>query len=503
MNKLALLVLAGCAVMPAQEGLPPAAAVLDRFVEVTGGKAAYEKRHNQVAKGTLSLPAQGISGAMTLSAAEPSKMLMRVEIGAIGTMQDGVSGEIAWELSPLQGPRIVEGAERADVLREARFNAPIHWREQYSKVETIGAERAGEEDCIKVLLTPNDGGHPETLYFSRKSGLLVKQTGTRATAMGDIPYENTSSDYRSVDGVLEPFKTTEKAAGQEVEVELSEMKYNADVPDATFDPPAEIQALLKKQKAGPEAPKAPAPAGPAPAAPAPGGPGAGKLTIYMGGNQIATETYSLKHEGGHYDLSGSGTAQMGPMKVDVEQYRVVTNDTYQPIEASVKAKMGQVAIAVKTTFSGGVAHNEIDTGQGPQKKDDPAGAGDVVISQNLPLFPFALLARRVSTSTHDPQKFTAYVLGQGEAPLSVEYKGAEKVAFARGSEELDHFAATVTPPQGQPVTAEVWTLPGEGRIVKMTVPQQGVEVYQEGYEPSARTGSSPEAPVQSGTSNPK
>ncbi|MGA2185041.1 MAG: hypothetical protein ABSH47_18640 [Bryobacteraceae bacterium] len=493
MNKLALLVFAGCAVVPAQEGLPPAAAVLDRFVEVTGGRAAYEKHHSQIAKGTLSLPAQGISGSMTLSAAEPSKMHTRVEIGAIGTMQQGVSGEIAWELNPLQGPRIVEGAERADVLREARFNAPLHWREQYTKQETIGAERVGEDDCIKVRLTPNDGGHPETMYFSRKSGLLVKQTGTRATAMGDIPYENNFSNYRSVDGVMEPYKTTEKAAGQEVEVELSEMAFNVDVPDAIFDPPAEIQALLKKQKAAPEAPATPVTAGP----------GAGKFTIYMGGNQIATETYSLTHADGHYDLSGSGTAQIGPMKIDVELYRVVTDDAYQPIEASAKAKMGQVAIAVKTTFSGGVAHNEIDTGQGPQKKDDPAGAGDVVISQNLPLFPFALLARRVSTSTRDPQQFTAYVLGQGEAPLTVEYKGKEKVAFANRSEELNHFAATVTPPQGQPVTVEVWTLPGEGRIVKMTVPQQGVEVYQEGYEPPARKGSSPDAPAQSGTSNPK
>jgi hypothetical protein len=490
MNKLIPLVFAVCAVLPGQESLPPAAAVLDRYIEVTGGKAAYEKHHSQVAKGTLSLPAQGITGDMSLSAAEPSKMLTKVDIGAIGIMLEGANGEVAWEVNPLQGPRVVEGAERADELREARFNAPIHWRAQYSKVETVGAERVGDEDCIKVLLTPNDGGSAETMYFSRKTGLLLKQTGTRVTAMGDIPYENTFSDYRAVDGVMEPFKTTEKAAGQDVDVELSEMKYNVDLPDSTFALPAEIQTLLKK-KAEPPA-----------AAPGDSG-GAGKFTIYMGGSLVATETYTLKHDDGHYDLSGSGAAQMGPMKIDIEQYRVVTSDSYQPIEASVKAKMGQVAIAVKTTFSGGVAHNQVDMGQGPQEKDQPAGAGDVVISQNLPLFPFTLLARRVSTSTHDPQKFTAYMLGQGEAPVSVEYRGKEQVAFAGRSEELNHFTATVTPPQGQPITADVWMLPGENRIVKMAVPQQGVEVYQEGYEPPSATGSSPGAPVQSGTSNPK
>jgi hypothetical protein len=246
MNKLAVILISVCAALAAQENLPPAAAVLDHFIEATGGKAAYEKHRTELAHGTLSLPAQGISGAMTLYGAEPSKTLMRVEIGAIGTMQTGVDDDIAWELSPLQGPRVVDGAEKADTVREARFNAPIHWREQYSKVETLGIERVGDEDCIKVLMTPNDGGHPETAYFSRKSGLLVKQTGTRATAMGDIPYDNTFADYRPVDGVLEPYKTTEKAAGQEVEVDLADMKYNADVPDSTFAPPPEIQALLKK-----------------------------------------------------------------------------------------------------------------------------------------------------------------------------------------------------------------------------------------------------------------
>ncbi len=495
MNKIALLIFAGCAILPAQDALPPAAAVLDRYVEATGGKAAYEKHHSQLAKGKLSLPAQGISGDMTLSAAAPSSILMRVEIGAIGTMLDGASGDIAWELSPLQGPRVVEGGELKDVLREARFNAPLYWREQYSKVETIGTERVGDDDCLKVLMTPNDGGHPETMFFSRKTGLLVKQTGTRATAMGDIPYENTFSDYRNVDGVQEPFKTTETAAGQEVEVTVSDMKFNADLPTSTFDPPAEIQALLKK-KAAPEPPKAPV-------APPAASPRAGKFIIYMGGNQIATETYSLTHSDGRYELTGSAQAQMGPMKIDVEQYRVVTNEAYQPIEASVKAKMGAVAIDVKTTFSGGIAHNEIDTGQGPQKKDDPAAADDVVISQNLPLFPFTMLARRVSTATHEPQKFTAYVLGQGEAPVSVEFKGKEKVAFGARGEDLDHFAAAVTPPNGQQITAEVWAIPGEGRIVKMTVPKQGVEVFQEGYEPPAVKGSSSEPPAQSGTSNPK
>lgn len=497
MNRFVLVVLAGCAVLPAQESLPPAAAVLDRFVEVTGGKAAYEKHHSQVAKGIFALPAQGITGDMTQTSAEPTKMRMRVDIGAIGALESGTDGAVVWELSPLQGPRIVEGEERADELREARFNAPLYWREQYSKEETIGTEKVGDDDCVKVQMSPKDSSHPETRYFSRKSGLLVKQTGTRATSMGDISYENTFADYRNVDGVLEPFKTTEKAAGQDIELTISEMKFNADVPDSAFTPPAEIQVLLKKQQPAMASASASARAE-APEATANGG----KFTIYMGGNPVATETYSLVHSDGKYELSGSAKADLGAMKIEIEQYRVLTDDSFHPSEANVKAKMGEVAMSVSTTFSGGVAHSEIDRGQGPEKKDDPADPGDVVISPNLPVFPFTLLAKRVSTSTREPQHFIAYVLGQGEAPLTVEYKGKEKVAFAERSEELNHFSATFAPPRGQSIAADVWTEP-DGRIIRMSVPDHGVDVYQEGYEPAGRNGTSPGAPEQSGTANPK
>ena len=495
MNRFVFVVLAGCAVLPAQESLPPAAAVLDRFVEVTGGKTAYEKHHTQVAKGTFGLPAQGITGDMTMTGAEPAKMRMRVDIGAIGTLESGTDGAVVWELSPLQGPRVVEGEERADELREARFNAPLYWREQYSKVETIGTEKVGDDECVKVEATPKDGGHPEMFYFSRKSGLLLKQTGVRATSMGDIPYENSFEDYRNVDGTLEPFKTTEKAAGQDIELTISEMKFNAAVPDSSFTPPAEIQALLKKQKPAVASASASAVA---PEATANGG----KFTIYMGGNPVATENYSLTHKDGHYELSGSAKADFGAMKIDIEQYRVLTDDSFHPSEASVKAKMGAVDMAVNTTFSGGTAHSEIDKGQGPEKKDDPADPADVVISPNLPVFPFTLLAKRVSTSTREPQHFKAYVLGQGEAPLTVEYRGKDTVAFANRSEELNHFSATFVPAQGQAIVADVWTEP-DGRIIKMAVPDHGVEVYQEGYEPAGRNGTSPGAPVQSGTANPK
>ncbi len=52
-----------CRVAAAQE--PAAAAILDRYVEVTGGKAAYLGLKSQTAKGKMEFAGQGITGALT------------------------------------------------------------------------------------------------------------------------------------------------------------------------------------------------------------------------------------------------------------------------------------------------------------------------------------------------------------------------------------------------------------------------------------------------------
>jgi len=59
-------------------------AVLDHFVEATGGAAAYGKMHNTVMKGTMTMAAMGVKGAVTIYAAEPNKVSMVTEIAGVG-----------------------------------------------------------------------------------------------------------------------------------------------------------------------------------------------------------------------------------------------------------------------------------------------------------------------------------------------------------------------------------------------------------------------------------
>ncbi|MBZ5595580.1 MAG: outer membrane lipoprotein-sorting protein [Acidobacteriia bacterium] len=229
----------------AEEPLPKAEEILDKFVEATGGKAAYQKVHNEKATGTFEFVGKGVKGTMVHYRAEPNKMYMRVELENIGAMENGTDGETAWTLSALQGPHIAQGEERAFALREAMLRAPLEWRKVYKNAETAGVVDVNGQACYKVVLTPNEG-KPETQYYDKKSNLLVKMSMTVVSQMGEIPTDTTVSDYKEQSGLLSPRKSHHTVLGQEFEITISQIEYNIDMPKDRFDLPAEIKALATK-----------------------------------------------------------------------------------------------------------------------------------------------------------------------------------------------------------------------------------------------------------------
>ncbi|HYL38286.1 MAG TPA: hypothetical protein VEV17_20380 [Bryobacteraceae bacterium] len=475
MRKLAFaILLTPVALFCADEPLPPAATVLSRYVEATGGRAALEKHHNQVQHCSIEIAAMGVKGAMTIYEAEPNKDRAVIELAGIGKIESGSNGEVAWENNPLQGPRIKQGVERIDALRDATFNAALVWQKLYAKVETTGVETTEGHECYRVVLTPKEGS-PTTEYFDKKSGLLVKTSATRTTSMGQFSAEIVYDDYRKDGDLLAPHKLIQRAASQEFQILVQSAESNVELPNGIFDLPPEVQALLKKS----DQPSAkPAPISAAPAA------GAGKLTVYMAGKPAESETYTVEKSNGRIEVSGSGHAAIGPMKVDIDEFRIVTDDKFQPLEAAAKGKMGQIQMNVKTTFAAGKAKNEVDNGQGPQTKEDAVHSDAIVVYNPFPFFPWSVLAMRAELKNQDPQQFLIYVLNQGEVPATVVFQGREPVEFAGQTVQLNHLVASGKTPQGQALSLDFW-VDDNRKLIKLAVPSQGVEGYQEGYERKA------------------
>lgn len=233
---------------PAKDDLPKGEAVLDRYIEATGGRAAYEKLRNRVSTGRLEAPAQGLKGAATIFQAAPDLTYSVIEIESIGKIEEGSDGKLAWSRSALLGPQLKEGEEAEMALRQALFNAELNWRKIYEKAENKGVEKIDGVECFRVELTAK-GGDVETHFFDKASGLRVRLDLTVKTFMGAMPVQTTFGDHRRVDGVLVPHATRMKTLGQEQVVTLDKVEHNVSLPKDRFTPPDEIRALAKA-KAG-------------------------------------------------------------------------------------------------------------------------------------------------------------------------------------------------------------------------------------------------------------
>ena len=169
MNKLALALLAASLpIFGADEALPSVETVYNHFIAATGGKAAYAARHSLVEHATIDFAKQGLMGSLTIYESAPDHYLGLTELPGIGKIATGSNGEVAWENTALQGPRIKQGVERADALREGAFNAPLYWQKLYPKAETTGSETVEGHDCYKVVLTPKEG-KPMTEFYDKKT----------------------------------------------------------------------------------------------------------------------------------------------------------------------------------------------------------------------------------------------------------------------------------------------------------------------------------------------
>ena len=229
----------------APQALPKAEQILDRYIEAIGGLAAMEKINNRVTKGTMDIPAAGIKLSVTVYQARPNKSYSLVESAATGRIETGSDGEVAWQITATGGPQIFEGKEKASQLHLNIFDRLAYWRKAFKQVETTGMEDVAGKSCYKVLATPPDLA-PQTLFFDKESGLLVKLSMTTESQMGPIPVESFPSDYRPIDGILMPRKNVIKTVGPERVATVDSIEHNVNLPPDRFALPPEIKALIKK-----------------------------------------------------------------------------------------------------------------------------------------------------------------------------------------------------------------------------------------------------------------
>lgn len=223
-----------------------AAQVLEKSVEMRGGRKAFERITTTVIKGIVEMTNQGLKGTLEIYAKSPNKLLAIQRFEGIGEFKMGYDGKVGWSLDPIQGLRQLEGTELAQLKREATFNADLRWRELYKKVTLVGTRKVGQRNAYVIRLVPTLG-KPVTHYYDTKTFLLLRIDSVQEGPQGEIPMESYLTDYRTVDGVKIPFVTRQRLPVGELVVRIQQLQTNVSLPDSFFTKPTVSSTKEKTQ----------------------------------------------------------------------------------------------------------------------------------------------------------------------------------------------------------------------------------------------------------------
>lgn len=231
------------------EKLPTGKEVFAKFIDATGGRAAYEKLTSRTCEGTIEVKPLGVNGTVSLKQGV-SKLLMKVDFADRGAVTQGNDGTYGWTTNNVEGARVLTGKEFDEILAQSQFAPELNPDTIYKSVECTAVETIDGAPCYRVE-TVTKNGAKRTNFYSKADGLLVKVAITMQTQRGEVQTTTRVSDYRDVDGVKVPFVATMTFSSSEALQQVMTFKtvtHNTTLAADTFTAPKEVQALIDASK---------------------------------------------------------------------------------------------------------------------------------------------------------------------------------------------------------------------------------------------------------------
>ncbi len=185
---------------------------------------------------TGKMSAMGMEMPMTMYMKNPNKVKVVYSMGGqeIASAFDGAKGYTINPMSGSNDPVELSGAQLEQVQNNNVFSNEILKYFKAGKLTLDGEENVNGKPAYRLKAVSESAG-PVTLYLDKTSFLPVKSK-TTTTQMGtSIEVESVMSDYREVDGVIMPGKTTALANGMEAGViSFDKIEVNIPMDDSIF-----------------------------------------------------------------------------------------------------------------------------------------------------------------------------------------------------------------------------------------------------------------------------
>jgi len=205
--------------------------ILADAIAATGGDAPWRAHRSMEVKTQIEYRKMAMSATRTQISTSKNKSLAVTTIPNVGVVNEGTNGKVAWSQDPINGLRVLEGAEAEQARVEGTWNLDHHLKQLFTKIEASSEkdDQGGGRVLECLILTPKSG-HPTTSCYDPVTHLQVLQRGVASTPQGDVPFSSRNKEWKEVDGIKIPSL---------VEMSTGPIEFSARVTDVAFDKPVD------------------------------------------------------------------------------------------------------------------------------------------------------------------------------------------------------------------------------------------------------------------------
>jgi CubicO group peptidase (beta-lactamase class C family) len=228
-------------------GLISADELIAKVIAAYGGEEALRKHRSSVTTVELDMENQGVQAHGLISAQAPNLTASDITLTAldkkIGSVVSYFDGNAGGEIVSFAPEEIYTGKRLEDMRVGADFYELLDWKKNFKSITVQRTAKIGDEEAY-VVEKRSEKGTPVIEYISAKSFLILRRDTVIASETSgiELPQTVTFSDYRSVGGVMIPFKAVSSIITNGDTITLvKDVKFDVEIPDSVFHKPSAVR----------------------------------------------------------------------------------------------------------------------------------------------------------------------------------------------------------------------------------------------------------------------
>jgi outer membrane lipoprotein-sorting protein len=215
--------------------------ILSKHYEACGGLDKLKALNTMRVTGTITM-GPGMDAPFTMERKRPGMRRMEFTIQGMTGVQ-AFDGQKTWSVMPFSGKKDAEvgtDEDNKNAQDDADFDgALVDYKTKGNTIELAGKEQVEGADAFKLKVTKKNG-NIEYDYLDAETYLLVKTEGKVKRRGTEMDGETTFSDYKDVDGLMQPFsmESGAKEMPQKQKLTFTKIELNVPLDDARFAVPA-------------------------------------------------------------------------------------------------------------------------------------------------------------------------------------------------------------------------------------------------------------------------